>query len=110
MRMFRRGGRLAHERLQRHGEGDGKHQRIARDGQNGKEDRTRIRRRQRGIDLLLGEEAEEGRQPAHRDGGGKRNGKGQRHGGAQAAETGDVARSGLVVDDPRHHEQRTLEQ
>ena len=109
MGVFRRVAMGPQERLQRDGEADGEHQRIADDRDDEEEDRPAVGKAEGGIDLLLGEEAEKRRQPAHRDRRHQCRGEGHRHRGPQAAEPADVARPGLVVDRAGDHEQRALE-
>ena len=75
------------------------------------EHRPSRRRAERGVDLLLGEEAEERRQPAHRER--RRASAAAKVSGmarAQAAEPVTSRDARLVVDDAGDHEQRALEQ
>ncbi len=110
MRRLRRFDARAEEGLQRDREGDGEHHGVADHGGEREGDRPEAAAFERRIDLLLGEETEERRQAAHRQRRQKGGGEGDRHRPRQAAEAGDVARAGLVVDQARDHEERALEQ
>ena len=109
MRLLRRVAGRADEGLQPDHEGNGEHQRVAGDRNQSQKHRPGFADGKPCIDFLLGKKAEEQRQPAHRQRGQQTGGERHRHGAAKSAEPRDVARAGLVVDQPRHHEQRALE-
>ena len=100
---------LAEEGLQRHDEADDQHQAVADDGRGEKGERPGIEMPERGVDLLLGEEAEAGRQAAHGKGAGEGGEKGDRQGAGETAEAVHVARARFVVDDAGDHEEAALE-
>ncbi|TWG99280.1 hypothetical protein L598_001500000030 [Mesorhizobium sp. J18] len=109
MRLFRRLDFRPEERLQGDGEAEREHQCVADDGDERQQRRPAAAQAKAGIDLFLGEEAEEWRQPAHRRGGEDRCGECDRHRLAQPAHHADVAAPGLMVDQAGDHEERALE-